>query len=192
MAALPADYMVPSHTRPISGAAAVRTALTSYHDGIKSVFDQTIAGIKQGLRPDELVERVALPPSLAASPYLQEFYGTVSWSVRAIYTDYIGWFDGNATNLFPLSTKDRAAVVLDLAGGEGRVLSKAREALSANKFQQVAELADYVLAINAENREARNLKARALTELGERQISANGRNYYLSSAQYLMKNDVGR
>ena len=192
MAALPADYMAPSHTRPITGATAVRTALTSYHDGIKSVFDQTIAGIKQGLRPDELVERVALPPSLASSPYLQEFYGTVSWSVRAIYTDYIGWFDGNATNLFPLSTKDRAAMVLDLAGGEGRVLSRAREALGAHKFQQAAELADYVLAISAENREARTLKAQALTELGERQISANGRNYYLSSAQYLMKNDAGR
>jgi hypothetical protein len=29
-------------------------------------------------------------------------------------------------------------------------------------------------------------------ELGERQISANGRNFYLSSAQYLMKEDVGR
>src|SRR4029079_13091491 len=51
---------------------------------------------------DELVERVRLPAELAASPYLQEFYGTVWWSARAIYTAYAGWFDGNATNLFPL------------------------------------------------------------------------------------------
>src|SRR5437899_1802161 len=124
--AMQADYLAPSHTRPISGASAVRSALTAYHDGIKSVFDQTLAGIKEGLRPDELVERVKLPPALASNAYLQEFYGTVSWSVRAIYTDYIGWFDGNATNLFPLSTKDRAAAILDLAGGETPVLAKAR------------------------------------------------------------------
>src|SRR4029077_9165496 len=65
LAAMPADYLVPSHTRPISGAAAVRAALTAYHDGIKSVFDQTIAGIREGLRPDELVQRVKLAPELA-------------------------------------------------------------------------------------------------------------------------------
>ena len=182
-----AEYLVPSHTRPISGAVAVRTALTAYHDGIKSVLDQTIAGIKEGLRPDELVERVKLPTDLAASPYLQEFYGTVSWSVRAIYADYIGWFDGNATNLFPLSTRERAAAILDLAGGETPVLAKARAAFDQKNFQLTAELADYVLAVHPENRDAISLKARALTELGERQISANGRNFYLSSAQYLLK-----
>ena len=192
LAAVPADYLVPSHTRPISGAAAVHAALTAYHDGIKSVLDQTIGGIREGLRPDELVQRVKLPAGLASNPYLQEFYGTVSWAVRAIYTDYIGWFDGNATNLFPLSTTDRAAVILDLAGGETPVLAKARAAFGLGKFQLTAELADYVLAVHPDNRDAKNLKAQALMELGERQISANGRNFYLSSAQYLMKEDAGR
>jgi alkyl sulfatase BDS1-like metallo-beta-lactamase superfamily hydrolase len=190
--AMQAEYLVPSHTRPISGAAAVRTALTAYHDGIKSVLDQTLAGIKEGLRPDELVERVKLPADLGASPYLQEFYGTVSWSVRAIYTDYIGWFDGNATNLFPLSTTDRAAAILDLAGGEMPVLTKARAAFDQKNFQLTAELIDYVLAVDPKNRDAIALKARALTELGERQISANGRNFYLSSAQYLIQSGAGR
>jgi alkyl sulfatase BDS1-like metallo-beta-lactamase superfamily hydrolase len=185
--AVPAEYLIPSHTRPISGAAAVRGALTAYHDGIKSVFDQTIAGIKEGLRPDELVQRVKLSPELAASPYLQEFYGTVSWSVRAIYTDYIGWFDGNATNLFPLSTKDRSEAILELAGGEAPVLLKARAAFDQHNFQLTAELTDCVLAVRPENQDAKNLKAQALTELGERQISANARNFYLSSAQYLIK-----
>jgi alkyl sulfatase BDS1-like metallo-beta-lactamase superfamily hydrolase len=192
LAAMPAEYMIPSHTRPISGAAAVRAALSAYHDGIKSVFDQTIAGIREGLRPDELVQRVKLPPPLAGNPFLQEFYGTVPWAVRAIYTDYIGWFDGNATNLFPLSTKERAAAVLDLAGGEAPVIAKARAAFAQHEFQLAAELTDFVLAIRPENRNARTLKAQALMELGERQISANGRNFYLSSALYLMKEDAGR
>jgi alkyl sulfatase BDS1-like metallo-beta-lactamase superfamily hydrolase len=187
-----ADYLIPSHTRPISGAGAVRDALTAYHDGIKSVLDQTLANIKEGLRPDELVERVRLPPALASNPYLQEFYGTVPWSVRAIYNDYIGWFDGNATNLFPLSTKDRAAAILDLAGGEAPVLAKARAAFDQKNFQLSAELTDYVLAVHPDRRDAIALKAQALTELGERQISANGRSFYLSSAQYLLKNGSGR
>jgi len=54
-------------------------------------------------------------------------------------------------------------------------------------FQWAAELTDYVLAIDDGNVEARRLKAAALGELGERQISAIARNYYLSAAQYLLR-----
>ncbi len=92
MIGLGAEHLVPSHTRPISGAGDVRAALTAYRDGIKSVLDQTLEAMRKGERPDELVAHVTLPPPLAENPYLQEFYGTVAWSVRAIYTDYVGWF----------------------------------------------------------------------------------------------------
>jgi len=46
-----------------------------FEDGIKSVLDQTITGIREGLRPDELVQRVKLAPELATNPYLKEYYG---------------------------------------------------------------------------------------------------------------------
>ena len=91
--------------------------------------------MRRGGRPDELVQHVTLPPALADSPYLQEFYGTVAWSVRAIYVDYAGWFDGNPTKLFPLPEKDRAARVLELVGGRDQVLSRARRALASKEFQ---------------------------------------------------------
>jgi alkyl sulfatase BDS1-like metallo-beta-lactamase superfamily hydrolase len=182
-----AEYLVPSHTRPLTGAAEIRRALTSYRDGIISILDQTVAGMREGLRPDELVASVRLPPELAANPYLQEFYGTVAWSVRAIYTYYLGWFDGNATNLFPLAGTDRAARIVALAGGTDAILRQARDALARGEFQWTAELADYVLAGESGHPEARRLKAQALTELGERQTSAGSRNFYLSSAQYLLR-----
>jgi len=187
MVDLGADYLVPGHTRPVLGSANVRAALTTYRDGIKSVLDQTLEGMKKGERPDELVQHVTLPPALAASSYLQEFYGTVAWSVRAIYADYAGWFDGNPTKLFPLPEKDRAARVIELTGGREQVLSRARRALASKDFQWAAELTDYVLAIDEGNVEAKRLKAAALSELGERQISAIARNYYLSAAQYLLR-----
>jgi alkyl sulfatase BDS1-like metallo-beta-lactamase superfamily hydrolase len=49
-----------------------------------------------------------------------------------------------------------------------------------------AELSDYVLAVDPASIPAKRIKAKALTELGERQINATARNYYLSSAQYLL------
>jgi alkyl sulfatase BDS1-like metallo-beta-lactamase superfamily hydrolase len=187
MIALAPEHVVPGHTRPVLGGAAVREALTAYRDGIKSVLDQTLDGMRRGERPDELVDHVKLPPNLAENAYLQEFYGGVEWTVRGIYADRAGWFDGNATNLFPLPAKDRAAKLVGLLGGPDQVLARGREATAARDFKWAAELADYVLANDGANVAAKRLKAQALMELGERQMNAIARNYYLSSAMYLLR-----
>jgi len=181
------EYLVPSHTRPIIGANNVTAALTAYHDGIKSVYDQTIDGMNRGLRPDELAETVKLPPELANNPYLQEYYGTVPWAVRAIYTFHLGWFDGNATNLFPLPNKDRSRRIIDMVGGEEKILQNARSALGQADYQWAAELADYILAINEKQPDAMQVKAEALRVLADEQISANARNWYLTAAKALRR-----
>jgi uncharacterized sulfatase len=179
------EFLAPSHTRPIIGAADVNAALTAYHDGIKSVYEQTVAGMNRGLRPDELVQQVKLPAELAQNPYLLEFYGTVPWAVRAIYNFHLGWFDGNATNMFPLSNSERSGRVIELAGGVDAILARAEQAMADEDFQWAAELTDYVLTADENQRNARLLKSRALRALGAQQISANARNWYLSSAAAL-------
>jgi alkyl sulfatase BDS1-like metallo-beta-lactamase superfamily hydrolase len=181
------EHVVPGHTRPVQGGDEANATLTAYRDGLKYVLDQAIDGMRRGERPDELVQHVKLPPHLAENPYLQEFYGGVEWTVRGIYADRLGWFDGNSTNLFPLPQKDRAAKLVGLLGGSDQALARGRDALSARDFKWAAELADYVLANDGANVGAKRIKAQALTELGERQINAIARNYYLSSAAYLLR-----
>jgi alkyl sulfatase BDS1-like metallo-beta-lactamase superfamily hydrolase len=187
MIGMGSEHLVPSHTRPISGTADVNAALTAYRDGIKSILDQTLDGMRKGERPDELVQHVKLPAHLVENPYLQEFYGTVAWAVRAIYTDYLGWFDGNAANLFPLPERERAVKIVAMSGGATQVLARGREALTAGDFQWAAELADFLLSVDAASVDAKRLKAAALTEIAERQTSANARNYLLSAAQFLLR-----
>jgi alkyl sulfatase BDS1-like metallo-beta-lactamase superfamily hydrolase len=185
--ALAPEHVVPSHTRPVLGTAAAGEALTAYRDGLKSIVDQTRDGIRRGERPDELVARAKLPPALAEHPFLQEFYGGVEWTVRGIYADQVGWFDGNPTKLFPLTEQGRATRLLAALGGIDRVLELGRAALVASDFTWAAELADCVLLNDATHTAARRLKAQALTELAERQINAIARNYYLTTAQFLLE-----
>ena len=59
----------------------------------------------KGLLPDEITQVVKLPPHLKEHPFLQEFYGTVEWSSKAIFNQYMGWFSGSATELHPLPPK---------------------------------------------------------------------------------------
>lgn len=185
--ALPPEHVVPSHTRPVIGAAAAGAAISAYRDGLKSIVDQTLDGIRKGERPDELVAHVKLPPTLGSNPFLQEFYGGVEWTVRGIYADQVGWFDGNPTKLFPLPEKDRATRLVAIMGGIDRVIERGRAALAANDFTWASELADYVLVNDPTHSGARRLKAAALTELAERQVNAIARNYYLTTAQFLLK-----
>jgi len=182
MRALKPEYLVPHHTRPIRGADEIYETLTNYRDAIQFVHDQTVRLMNLGYTPDEIVERVKLPTHLARLPYLHEYYGTVEWSVRAIFEGYLGWFGGNATDLFPLPLQERAKRFAQLAGGQDVLFKRAREALDKKDYQWTLELIDPYLQLNPENKEARNTKASALKALGERQIAATARNYYLTQA----------
>jgi alkyl sulfatase BDS1-like metallo-beta-lactamase superfamily hydrolase len=182
MRALRPEYLVPGHTRPVTGADRIYETLTNYRDAIQFVHDQTIRHMNLGFTPDEIVERVKLPPHLAKLPYLHEYYGTVPWSVRAVYNGYIGWFDGNPTELFPLSPLERAERFAKIAGGKESILKEAEKAVSDGEYQWALELTDYLLVLEPENQMARNCKAQALRTLGERQIAATARNYYLTRA----------
>lgn len=185
--ALRPAHLVPGHMGTVDGADEVMDALTAYRDGIKHVYDATIAGLKAGATPDELVQRIRLPARLARHPYLQEIYGTVPWAVRGIYAQHAGWFDGQPVNIFPLTPAQRAARLQTLVGGADMLVQSSQRALDQGDFQWALELADSVLALTPGNRPALQIKIRALRELGVRQSNATARNYYLTVAQSLQE-----
>jgi alkyl sulfatase BDS1-like metallo-beta-lactamase superfamily hydrolase len=182
MRALEPEHLVPSHTRPISGAAKVHEILTDYRDAIQYVHDQTVRGINQGLTPDELVETVNLPPHLAASPYLQEFYGKTSWSVRSVFSGNLGWFDGNPSTLEPLTPGEKAAKMARLAGGIDKLRDALAQAQNDGEHQWALELSDFVLRIDPGDDEAKQVRIGALLALGEAESNPNARHYYLTTA----------
>lgn len=177
--------LVGGHTNPIQGANEVKKVLNDYRDAVQFIHDKTVEGMNKGMTPDELVGYVQLPDSLAGKDYLQPFYGHPEWGVRSVFNGYLGWFDGNATNLFRLSPKSEAERVVKLAGGRQRLLAAARNALTTGDNQWAAQLADHLLAINKNDIDARHVKADALTELARKMVNATARNYYLTVAREL-------
>ena len=78
------DYLLMSHSRPLVGQSHVDEVLTSYRDMIQVIHDQTIRHLNKGAHPNEIGEKINIPKELLEHPYLQEFYGTVEWSAKAI------------------------------------------------------------------------------------------------------------
>ena len=177
--------LVGGHTRPIIGADEVRVTLSNYRDAIQFLFDKTVEGINKGMTPNQLVEYVELPDKYQELDYLQPYYGNPEWAIRAIFTGYLGWFDGNATNLFPLSDKEEAQRIASLAGGVGQLEKSAEQAMQDRDLQWVLQLSDYILALRPDDSAAMLRKADAMTELADDVLTATARNYYLSSAKQL-------
>ncbi len=177
------EYLVPCHTRPIVGAKKIQEVLTNYRDAIQYVHDQSIRGINAGLTPDELAEQIKLPAHLAEAPYLQPFYGKVSWSVRSMFTGSLGWFNGDAATLQPLTRKEEARLAARLAGGEKELARHAKELLKEKEFQAALELAGHLIQLNPGNAEAKDIRVKALSALGEREENPNARHYYLTEAR---------
>ena len=183
-------HLVGGHTRPIIGQEQTTTTLTNYRDAIQSIFDQTIAGMNRGLTPDELVEIVKLPEKYAELDYLREYYGNIEWGVRAIFSGYLGWFDGNPTNLFPLSPREEANQIAELSGGADALFKQAHASLAATP-QWTAQLCDHLLALDYRVEDVKHLKADALERIGGELLTATGRNYYFTVAKQLRQTASG-
>jgi alkyl sulfatase BDS1-like metallo-beta-lactamase superfamily hydrolase len=178
---------VGGHTRPVIGEKQVQTILGNYRDAIRFLFDKTIEGMNKGLTPNQLVEYVVLPDKYQNLDYLRPYYGNPEWAVRSIFNGYLGWFDGNASNLFPLSDSEEAKRIVKLAGGIDGLLGQIDEAIKQKDFQWAAQLCDYVLSLEPLNNSALLNKADAMTALADDILTATARNYYISSAIQLRK-----
>lgn len=185
----PAEYLLPGHTAPLCGADEIQTVLGAFRDSIAWVLDQTLTGMNEGKDMDTLASEIRLPKQYADLPFLQEHYGCVEWTVRAIFTGYVGWFDGNPTRLHPLPPDGHARKMIALMGGAETVLAAAEEALTGQDYQWCLELCDLCMAEGQCAAEARRCKAQALKGIAKRETSANGRHYYQVCAAELLELD---
>ena len=176
------EFLFPSHTKPIIGKEVIQNVLNTYRDAIQFVHDQTIRLMNQGMYPDEIAEKIKLPESIADSPYLKEFYGTVRWSVKSIFNGYLGWFSGNPADLDPLSREEKAKRILNLAGDIDVMIDDLRLAVEKEDMQWALELSDYLIALDSFTKEVKDLRIDALIYEGSRSANPNKRNYFLTSA----------
>jgi alkyl sulfatase BDS1-like metallo-beta-lactamase superfamily hydrolase len=179
-----AEALLFGHGRPLTGQDEVRDLLLAYRDALQYIHDQTVRLMARGLTPDELVELVAdLPPRLRDHPWLGEFYGTVRQTVRQIYHNYFGWFEGDPTDLDPLPRRERAARYVSAMGGRDAVVATAAQAYADRDFRWVAEVLTHVLRLDPDDQAARQLKADALRRLGYQTNNPIWRNNYLMAAR---------
>lgn len=180
-----AEVMYGMHHWPVWGRDRIIEMLTLGRDAYRYINDETLRLANHGLTPEEIAEQVAFPEQVARHWATREYYGTVSHNVKATYTRYLGWFDGNPAKLNPLPPVESANRYVQYMGGADAVLAKAREAFEGGEYRWVAQVVNHVVFDDPANQQARDLAADAMEQLGYQSESATWRNAYLTAAQEL-------
>ncbi len=179
------DTIFSTHNWPRFGNDDVRLYLEQQRDLYRWLHDQTMRLANHGLTQREIAESLEIPECFTAQGHTRGYYGTVSHNSKAIYQYYLGWYDGNPTNLDLHTPAESGARYVECIGGAEAVLGKAREAFDAGDYRWVVELLNNLIFSDPTNTEARALQADAFEQLGYQSESGPWRDSYLMAAQDL-------
>lgn len=135
------------HHGPVTGEELVRREVTAIRDAILHVHDETVKGMNEGKSLHTLMKDIEIPRQCEVG----QGYGKVSWSVRAIWEHYAGWFKHESTTeLYSVPQSSVYRDLLELAGADALV-ERAREKFTAGEAEQALHLLDIVLGAQADN-----------------------------------------
>lgn len=158
------------HHAPVIGKDLIREEVTIYRDAIRYVHDEVVKGMNGGKSVHQLMQEITLPPELEVG----QGYGKVSWSVRAIWENYSGWFHHESTTeLYNVPQRDVHADLVELAGADALV-GRARQKFEAGKPEEALHLLDIVRNADPDHRAATDLAL----EIHEKLVANEG-NFWL-------------
>lgn len=180
-----ANIIIAQHHWPTWGNENVVKLMKSQRDMYRYINDQTLRMVNQGLTRDEIAANFKLPSGLEKSWASRGYYGSVSHDVKATYVFYLGWFNGNPATLNELPPVDAAKKYVDYMGGADAIMQKAKTDYAQGNYRWVAQVTNNIVFADPSNKEARNLEADALEQMGYQAESGPWRNFYLTGAQEL-------
>lgn len=180
-----AEVAFGSHHWPVWGQQNIKQFLVNQRDTYRFIHDRALHLANQGATMNEIGAADFFPQQLAADSNSRGYYGTLSHNMRGSYNYYLGYYDGNPSNLNPLTNTERATRYLDLFGGDKPLLAAATKAYNNGDYQWAVELLSHVVFAQPENLPARYLQADAFEQLAYQAEAGTWRNAYLVAAEEL-------
>ena len=170
------------HHWPVWGAANIQDFIVKQRDTYQFIHDQTVRQMNAGLNAAEIAENLRLPAALDEHLSVRGYYGTVRHNVKAVYQNYMGWFDAHPSNLDPLPALQASEKYVQLMGGVDKVVAAAQEAMGKAEYRWAAELLKHAVYVAPSHTQAKALLAQSFEKLGYAAESSAWRNFYLTGA----------
>ncbi len=179
------EFVCSTHGKTLVGKEEIKEIATAYKSTVLYVYNQTIRGINDGLDADEIVERFELPQYVLDDYSTAELYGEYAYHIRGIYAGLVGFPTFDPSRFHKLPRKMEGEKMAAAMGGVASVVGLIKQAYADEDFLWGIQLSNYLVAIDPEGMEYKQLKADGLRELGRRTTAASSRNQFTSYALYL-------
>ncbi|WP_413586119.1 alkyl/aryl-sulfatase [Bdellovibrio sp. HCB274] len=177
-----------SHLWPRWENAKIKEYLTNQRDVYRFINDQTLRLANMGYDPDEIAARIKMPHSLAKNFYNRGYYGSLSHNVRATFTNYLGFYNGNPATLNEHPRDEQAKRYLTAFGGASKFIQVGKKALADGDYRWAAEVLNRVVYAQPDNKSAKDLLAKAYEQMGFQTENGTWRGFYLMGAKELRQN----
>ena len=174
-----------SHHWPMWGQEDIVKYFKKQRDMYKYTHDQTVRLMNQGYIGSEISEMIEFPDEIGKSWSSRGYYGTLRHNSRAVYQRYMGWYNGNPSDLNDLPPADAAVKYVEYMGGEAEAIKKAQADFDKGNYRWVAEVLKHVVFANPESESGKALLADAYEQMGYQAESGPWRSVYLQGAYEL-------
>ncbi len=178
-----------SHHWPMWGQEDIVKYFKTQRDMYKYTHDQTVRLMNQGYIGSEISEMIEFPNEINNTWSSRGYYGTLRHNSRAVYQRYMGWYNGNPSDLNNLPPTDAADKYVEYMGGEEATINKAQADFDKGNYRWVAEVLKHVVFANPESEKGKALLADAYEQMGYQAESGPWRSVYLQGA-YELRNGV--
>jgi alkyl sulfatase BDS1-like metallo-beta-lactamase superfamily hydrolase len=179
------DVKFQSHHWPKWGNNDIRDYLKKQRDLYKFIHDRSVHLMNQGYTGEEISEIIKLPKSLESFWPGRGYYGTLRHNARAVYQRYMGWYDGNPSDLNNLPPVEVAKKYVEYMGGEAEIIKKAKADFDKGEYRWIATALKHAVFANPDNAEAKELLAKSYEQMGYQAESGPWRSIYLQGAYEL-------
>jgi alkyl sulfatase BDS1-like metallo-beta-lactamase superfamily hydrolase len=186
-----AEVMFASHSWPRWGNARIQEVLRAQRDAYANLNNQSLHYANRGVTINEIQNVYEVPKSLRQQWAVRSYHGDVQNNTRGVINRFLGHYDGNPTNLIPLSPKDSAPLYVEMMGGSAKIIAKGRELIAQGKYLHATEILNKLVFAQPGNQEARRLLADAFEQLGYQAESTSVRNSFLQGAFELRNGQPG-
>ncbi|WP_258423699.1 alkyl/aryl-sulfatase [Aquiflexum gelatinilyticum] len=185
-----AEVMFASHHWPRWGNERIREVLRDARDAYAHLNNQVLHHANQGVTINQIHNVYAPPQSLQKSAWhSRDYHGSAENNARAVIQRFLGYWDGNPTNLISLSPEESAPLYVEMMGGSKKILDKGKELIAEGKYKLATEILNRLVLAEPDNQNAKDLLADAFEQLGYQQENPGLRNSFLAAA-YELRNDI--
>ncbi|MFX1242981.1 MAG: alkyl sulfatase dimerization domain-containing protein [Promethearchaeota archaeon] len=148
---------------------------------IRSLHDQVVKLINEGMHITEMIHTVKVPDHLINSPFLKQVYSRPEFFVYNVYRWYHGYYDHNPAHLIPRPEKEIMREIYDLIGDKEKIFSRIKNLFEKKQYQLALELLDIIIQSEPENIEALKLRIELIKKLTQNDSCVMSKNAYIYS-----------